>query len=83
MQAQFETEVSIFVLRHSYLIRGSEVVTVDREVLTTGEDYVLDNTGGTLLIQKEGVLAVDSETEVRYEDYRQSIETFLKVGFGL
>jgi len=82
MQARFETEISIFVLRHNRLIRGSEIVTVDGEVLTAGEDYVLDYTGGTLLILKEGVLAEDSETEVRYEYYRESRETFHRAGLG-
>ena len=48
------TEITIFSLTHNNLIRNSETCIVDGEVLTGGEDYVLDYTSGTLLIIKEG-----------------------------
>jgi hypothetical protein len=79
---RFKTEITIFNLRNNNLIRGSEIVTVDGEVLTPGEDYVLDYTSGTLLILKEGIVAEDSETEVFYEYYLDTNEQFHNAGIS-
>lgn len=80
LKIQFQTEITIFYLSHKNLIRGSEVVIVDAEMLTRGEDYVLDYTSGTLLILKEGTVAEDSEIEVSYDYYRDSREKFHLAG---
>ncbi|MCE5250398.1 hypothetical protein LLG96_09275 [bacterium] len=81
---RFESEITTFSLSRTNLVRGSETCTVDGEVLTPGEDYVLDYTSGTLLIIKEGIVAEDSEIEVRYGYYRDSTEKFnyAAAGFG-
>lgn len=76
MTFRFESEISIINLRYRHLIRGSEQITIDGELLTAGEDYVLDYTSGTLLIIKEGILAEDSEIDITYEYYRDSSEQF-------
>ena len=52
------------------------MVIVDDEILTRGEDYVLDYTSGALLIVKEGIVAEDSEIQVNYEYYRNTREKF-------
>jgi hypothetical protein len=69
LEFQFDTEIQLFNLKHRHLIRGSEAITVDGEVLIAGQDYVLDYTSGSLLIIKEGIMAEDSEIEVDYEYY--------------
>jgi hypothetical protein len=74
LKTQFETQLSVFNLQHADLIRGSETVTIDNEILTPGQDYVLDYTSGTLLVIKEGIVAEDSEIEVKYEYYRDTRE---------
>ena len=76
LQFSFETEITIFNLSQSQLVRESEVVIVDGEILTRGEDYVLDYTSGALLIVKEGIVAEDSEIQVNYEYYRNTREKF-------
>ena len=78
----FQSRLSIFRLSHSRLLRGSETVIVDGDVLLRGEDYVLDYTAGSLLILKQGTVAEDSEIEIRYEYYRDSDEKFFMAGFG-
>ncbi|UCE08112.1 MAG: hypothetical protein JSW07_08830, partial [bacterium] len=83
LQFSFETEITIFNLGHNQLVRESEVVIVDGEILTRGEDYVLDYTSGTLLIVKEGIVAEDSEIQVNYEYYRNTREKFHLAGVGL
>ena len=82
MTFRFESEINILNLRQRHLIRGSEQVTIDGELLTAGEDYVLDYTSGTLLIIKEGILAEDSEIEITYEYYRDSDEQFQMAGLS-
>lgn len=82
LQIQFETEITIFMLKNNRLIRESETVTIDGEVLKAGDDYVLDYTSGSLLILREGVVAEDSEIEVQYEFYRESSEKFHVGGLG-
>ncbi|MBN1290990.1 MAG: hypothetical protein JXB48_04045 [Candidatus Latescibacteria bacterium] len=79
----FQTEITIFNLSHNHLIRGSETCIIDGDILTGGEDYVLDYTSGTLLIIKEGIVAEDSEIEVQYDYYRDSDEQFQIVGAGI
>jgi hypothetical protein len=81
LQIQFQSEITIFNLSHNHLIRGSEIIIIDGEILSRG-DYVLDYTSGTLLILKEGVVAEDSEIEVNYEYYRDSKEKFHLAGVG-
>ena len=83
MNIEYETELTTFQLAHRHLIRGSETVMVDGDLLNAGEDYVLDYTGGTLLILKQGVVAEDSEIEVRYDYYRDSEERFHLAGLDL
>lgn len=80
LHIEFLTEFTIFKLKHNHLIRGSEQVVVDGEILK--EDYVLDYTSGTLLIIKEGAVAEDSEIEVNYEYYRNTREKFQLAGIG-
>ena len=84
LEFRFQTEISIFSLKQNKLVRSSEHVIVDGETLTRGQDYVLDYTGGTLLIIKEGIISDDSEIEIRYEYYRDTREKFNlgSIGFG-
>ncbi len=83
MEFDFRSEISILNLSYNHLIRGSETVTIDGEVLMRGQDYVLDYTSGSLLIIKEGILAEDSEIQVRYEYYRNTDEKVHMGGVGL
>jgi len=82
MQAQFQSEIPSFSLSHSNLVRGTERVLVDGELLVPGNDYILDYTVGTLLFLKEGIIAEDSEIQVDYEYYRNTKEKFHMVGLG-
>jgi len=82
MKISFQSEIRTFNLSHNHLIRGSEVCIVDGEILAGGENYVLDYTSGTLLIIKEGVVAEDSELEIRYDYYRDTTEKFNFAGAG-
>jgi hypothetical protein len=84
MSVRFQSEIPSFTLRHSNLLRGSEILKVDGDLLTAGNDYVLDYTSGTLLILKEGIVAEDSEIEIRYEyyRYRNTKEKFQSAGIG-
>jgi hypothetical protein len=83
MAARFQSEIPSFSLRHSNLLRGTELLKVDGDLLTAGNDYVLDYTSGTLLILKEGVVAEDSEIEIHYEYYRNTEETYRSAGIGI
>jgi hypothetical protein len=82
MQVRFQSEIPAFTLLHSNLLRGSEILKVDGDVLTAGNDYVLDYTSGTLLILKEGIVAEDSEIEIHYEYYRNTNKRFQSAGVG-
>jgi hypothetical protein len=82
LHARFQSEIPTFALGHSNLLRGSEILKVDGDVLTAGNEYVLDYTSGTLLILKEGTVAEDSEIEIRYEYYRNTNERYQSAGIG-
>ncbi|MBN1999645.1 hypothetical protein JW935_18975 [candidate division KSB1 bacterium] len=83
MEFVFRTEITMINLSHNHLIRGSETVIIDGEVLLRGQDYVLDYTSGSLLIIKEGIMAEDSEVQVRYEYYRDTREKMHMGGIGI
>ncbi|MBN2103291.1 hypothetical protein JW835_04535 [bacterium] len=83
MEYTFQTELGFFTLKHDSLIRGSEILLIDGEILTPGQDYVLDYTAGTLIIIKEGILAEDSEIQIEYEYYQNTGEQFHMAGFGI
>lgn len=82
LKFNFETENSRFSLSHNNLLRGSEIVLVDGEILSPGKDYLLDYTAGTLTIIKEGIISEDSEIEVQYEYYYDSNEEFNLAGMS-
>lgn len=82
MKTQFQSEIPSFSLFHSNLLRGTERVLVDGELLVPGNDYILDYTVGTLLFLKEGVITEDSEIQVDYEYYRNTKEKFHMMGLG-
>jgi hypothetical protein len=84
LQVQFQSEIPTFTLAHTNLLRGSEKVMVDGELLIPGNDYILDYTVGTLLFLKEGIIAEDSEIQVDYEYYKNTQERFQmgEIGFS-
>ncbi|MFC1569140.1 hypothetical protein ACFL4L_02790 [bacterium] len=82
MEYTFQTELSFFTLKHDSLIRGSETLLIDGEILTPGQDYVLDYTVGSLIIIKEGILAEDSEIQIEYEYYKNTDQQFYLAGMS-
>jgi len=69
MRANFQTELSMIMLEHKNLVRGSEVLRLDGIVATGGNDYVLDYTNGTLIFVREGIVSSDTRIEIEYEYY--------------
>ncbi|MBN1782036.1 hypothetical protein JW948_12965 [bacterium] len=82
MSYDFQTELNFFILKHDSLKRGSEILTLDGEILTPGQDYVLDYTVGTLIIIKEGILAEDSEIQIEYEYHKNTDKQLHWAGVG-
>ncbi|MBN1231741.1 MAG: hypothetical protein JXA60_00105 [Candidatus Coatesbacteria bacterium] len=64
---QYETEISIFSLKHQEIIQNSETVYLDKLPLDRGNDYILDYSTGSLLIIDENLLSTNSFLEVTYE----------------
>ncbi len=66
MQFAFTTRSLFYNLAHFPILRNSELITVDAEVLSAGNDYILDYTSGTLLFLREDIVSDFSEIEVQY-----------------
>lgn len=87
MHFAFTTRSLFYNLTHSPVLRNSELVSVDAEALSAGNDYILDYTSGTLLFLREDIVSDFSEIEVQYSsvdrdrtDRLYAIEPNIRIG---
>ncbi len=66
MDFTFTTRSLFYYLTHYPVLRNSEIVSVDAEIVSRGNDYILDYTSGTLLFLREDIISDFSEIEVQY-----------------
>jgi len=82
MRARFRTEAPLFQLSRFPMVKESEVITVDGELLERGADYLVDYTSGLLVFQRRGLISQESRVEAVYEYVREKKEHYRASGFG-
>lgn len=82
IRARFRTEVPLFQLTKYPMVKESETITVDGELLERGVDYLVDYTSGLLVFQRRGLVSEESRIEVVYEYVREAKEHYRASGFG-
>ncbi len=82
MKANFQTQLSMIMLKHQNLVRGSEILRLDGIVASGGNDYVLDYTNGTLIFVREGIVNDDTRIEIEYEYYIENGSRFHQAGLS-
>ncbi len=87
MDFTFTTRSLFYFLTHYPILRNSEIVSVDAEIMSPGNDYILDYTSGTLLFMREDIVSDFSEIEVQYgsvdrdrKDRLYSVEPNVNIG---
>ncbi|MFA6235288.1 MAG: hypothetical protein WC824_14025, partial [Bacteroidota bacterium] len=81
LHVRFDAYGTGYRLGQYRIIRGSERVMVDGALMTAGEDYILDYSGGFLLFTRDGAVQDDSRIEVEYEYVRTvAEERFTRIG---
>jgi len=76
MRVTYSTTSSTYSLSHRNLVRLSETVRLDGAILERGDDYLVENTGGTLVILKDELVGDKSQIDVTYEYEIDSDEDF-------
>ena len=68
----FRSLSTFYYLSHQPILKMSEKVLVDGELVTRGSDYVVDYTSGILLFLKEELISDFSEIEVQYSSVERA-----------
>ena len=72
----FRSLSTFYYLSYQPLLKMSEKVYVDGDLLTRGSDYVVDYTSGILLFLKEELVSDFSEIEVQYSSVERTRDDF-------
>jgi hypothetical protein len=72
----FRSLSTFYHLTHQPILKMSEKVYVDGELVTRGSDYVVDYTSGILLFLKEELVSDFSEIEVQYSSVERERDDF-------
>ncbi|HEC77623.1 MAG TPA: hypothetical protein ENI34_00590 [candidate division WOR-3 bacterium] len=72
LNIEFRSRSSFFYLSYRPIVKVSEKVYVDGELMTRGIDYIIDYTSGILLFLREGAVSDFSEIEVRYSSVERT-----------
>jgi hypothetical protein len=76
LQVSHSTTSPTYSLSHRRIVRLSETVRLDGAILERGDDYVVDNTNGTLVILREELVGDNSMLEISYEYEKDSADDF-------
>ena len=77
MAAHFRSLSVFYNLSFAPLVRNSEAVRVDGNLLTRGADYIVDNTSGVLLFLREDIVTDFSPVEVQYSSVEREQPAWL------
>jgi hypothetical protein len=73
LNARFESRSAFYFLQYKPLVRSSEQVRVDGELMARGSDYIVDYTSGILLFLRKDVISDFSQVDVRYSSSTPSL----------
>lgn len=87
MDIQFLSQSIFYYLSFTPIVKNSEQVYVDGEIMMSGADYLIDYTSGILLFLKEDVISDFSEIDVQYSSVERDEGTIFysaqpKIGIG-
>jgi hypothetical protein len=75
MDIQFVSQSIFYYLSFTPIVKNSERVHVDGEIMIRNTDYLIDYTSGILLFLREDAISDFSEIDARYSSVERDLET--------